>query len=343
METALRCVNQFGRLHYLFLLVLLISASSLGANTVFIYVTDSAADTVEVIDPVTNTVVQVIQGIEVPHGVNFSKDGTRVYISNESQHELDIVDQKLGKIISRVPLSGRPNNIAVTKDGKKVLVCIRNETSGLDIVDLTDLKVVKTIPAKGGLHNVYVTPDGRFAVGGSTNGRTLTVIDLQTEQPIWEIPFENGVRPMAFETNPDGSTSRIFVQISRLSGFSVVDFATRKEVTRVNLPDEPNNGVVIPTTPSHGIAVAPDQKTLWVNSTRASSVFVYSLPDLKLIGHVPTGEVPDWLSFTPDGKTIYVSNSGAMSVSAIDTTSRKEIARIPVGEVPKRSNTLVLP
>jgi YVTN family beta-propeller protein len=343
MERLMKGFKYCGLRHSLFLLLLAVAASPLAAHTVFIYVTDSASDTIEVIDPLTNTVVQVIHGIEVPHGVNFSKDGTRVYVSNESQNELDIVDRKLGAIISRVALTGRPNNIAVTKDGKKVLVCIRNETSGLDIVDLAALKVVKTIPAKGGLHNVYVTPDGKYAVGGSTNGKTLTVIGLQTEQPVWEIPFENGVRPMAFETNPDGSTRRIFVQISRLNGFAVVDFATHKEVTRVNLPDEPNNGVVIPTTPSHGIAVSPDQKTLWVNSTRASSVFVYSLPGLTLLGHVPTGEVPDWLSFTPDGKTIYVSNSGAMSVSAIDTNSMKEIARIPVGEVPKRSNTLVLP
>jgi YVTN family beta-propeller protein len=148
---------------------------------------------------------------------------------------------------------------------------------------------------------------------------------------------------MAFETNPDGSTHRIFVQISRFHGFAVVDFATHQVVARVNLPDEPHNGVSVPSAPSHGIAVAPDGKTLWVNSTPAASVFAYSLPDLKLLGHVPTGEVPGWISFAPDGNTLYVSNSGAMSVSAIDARTMKEITRIPVGEVPKRSNTLVLP
>jgi YVTN family beta-propeller protein len=52
------------------------------AGTSRIYVTNSAGDTVTVVDPVTNKVVQVITGIEVPHGVNFSRDGKQVYISN---------------------------------------------------------------------------------------------------------------------------------------------------------------------------------------------------------------------------------------------------------------------
>ena len=89
--------------------------------------------------------------------------------------------------------------------------------------------------------------------------------------------------------------------------------------------------------------MAPDNKTLWVNSSVAGSVFVYSLPDLKLLGHVVIGNVPDWLTFTPDSKFVYISNAGSNSVSAIDVKALKEVARIPVGETPKRSGTLVIP
>ena len=88
----------------------------------FIYVTNSAGDTIDVIDPTANTVVQVIHGIELPHGITFSPDGARVYVSNESESLLDVVDRKSGEILRKVPLSGRPNNIAITKDGRRVLV-----------------------------------------------------------------------------------------------------------------------------------------------------------------------------------------------------------------------------
>jgi YVTN family beta-propeller protein len=157
------------------------------------------------------------------------------------------------------------------------------------------------------------------------------------------LPFDLGVRPIAFEKAPDGSTKRLFIQLSGYNGFAVVDFKTHDEVARIKLPSEPSGGHAEGGAPSHGIGVAPDGKTLWVNTSLSNAVFVYSLPDLKVQGFVKTGDVPDWITFTPDSKTIYIANSGANSVSAIDIASRKEVARIPVGEVPKRNGTVVVP
>jgi DNA-binding beta-propeller fold protein YncE len=205
----------------------------------------------------------------------------------------------------------------------------------VDVVDTSSLTLAKTIAIQRPIHNVYVTPDGRFAVAGSVESESATIIDLQTDQVAWEIKFDNGVRPMAFDTNPDGSTSRIFVQLSNLNGFAVVDFAKHAEVARIQLPDQPGGygaAEVRLNTPSHGIGVSPDGKSLWVGSTVANAVFEYSLPDLKLAGHcslpnvyppnhAPTGSVPEWITFTPDSKFLYVSNSGARSVSAIDNNA----------------------
>jgi YVTN family beta-propeller protein len=327
------------RLRYLLILL----ALPLFAGTARIYITNSAGDTVQVIDPATNKIVQEIQGIEVPHGVTFAPDGSRVYVSNESENVLDVVNRKTGEIIKKVPLSGHPNNVAVTNDGSRILVAIAQNPGALDVIDATSLERTTSIPMKARLHNVYVTPDGKYAVAGSVAGKFLTVIDLKTEQPVWDVKFEKGVRPITFETAPDGSTRRMFVQLSDVHGFAVVDFAKRAEVARITLPDEPSGGVPEQGAPSHGIGVTPDGKTLWVNSSLARAVFVYSLPDLKLVGHVLTGMVPDWLTFTPDSKMIYISNAASNSVSAIDVKALKEVARIPVGEVPKRNATLVLP
>jgi YVTN family beta-propeller protein len=326
------------------------------ARSALIFVTNSAGDTIDVIDPITNKVVQVIQGIELPHGIAFSPDGERIYISNESESVLDVVDRVSGKLLQKVPLSARPNNLTITKDGGRVLVGIRSEPGVVDVIDTTALKRVKSIAVDGGVHNVFLTPDGKYAVSGSLESKAATVIDLQSEQAVWEVKFDRPVRPMAFETNPDGSTRRIFVQLSRLNGFAVIDFATRAEVARIKLPDKLTRFGIAEGregTPSHGIGVSPDGKSLWVNSTFANAVFVYSLPELRLIGSVelpegqplgraPSGAVPEWITFTPDSKLVYVSNSGAKSVTAIDISALKIVALIPVGEVPKRLNTLVL-
>ena len=322
-----------------------------------IYVTNSAADTIDVIDPAANKVVQVIRGIELPHGVNFSPDGSRVYVSSESESVLDVIDALSGDILRKIPLSGRPNNISITKDGRRVVVGIRTPPGALDLIDTATLTLAKTIPVNASVHNVYVTPDGKFAVSGSIESQSVTVVDLRTDQVVWQLKLDRGVRPMAFERNPDGSTRRIFVQLSGFNGFAVVDFAKRNEIARISLPDQPSGFGTEEArtgTPSHGIGVAPDGKSLWVNSTLADAVFKYSLPDLTLIGYcalplvhplgrAPTGGVPEWITFTPDSKFVYISNSAARSISAIDAQTLKEVAEIPVGEVPKRIKTLVLP
>jgi YVTN family beta-propeller protein len=325
-------------------------------SQVQIYVTNSADDTVDVIDASTNQIVQVMRGVELPHGVAFSPDGARVYISNESESVLDVIDRKSGEILQKIPLSGRPNNIAITKDGDRVLVGIHTEPGAVDVIATSQPQKVKSIPVNGSVHNVYVTPDGKYAVAGSIENKVATVIDLASEQPVWEVKFDRGVRPMAFESNPDGSTSRIFVQLSELNGFAVVDFARRAEVARIKFPDQPGGFGIAEgrtSTPSHGIGVAPNGHSLWVNSSFANAVFEYSLPELKLIGYValpevhspgraPTGSVPEWITFTPDSRVVYISNSGARSISAVDTNALKIVAVIPVGEVPKRIKTLVL-
>ena len=72
--------------------------------------TNSAGDSVHLIDPATNKVVGEIKDIEVNHGAAAAPDGSRLYISNEAESTLDVVDAKTLKVTKHIPLSGHPNN-----------------------------------------------------------------------------------------------------------------------------------------------------------------------------------------------------------------------------------------
>ncbi len=307
--------------------------------------TNAAGDNVDIIDPVSNKVVGEISGIEVGHGAAAAPDGSRIYISNEADSTLDVVDGRTLRVMSKIPLSGHPNNISIGLDGKRVYVAIVQGVGAVDVVDTVTLEKVKSIPVKGAVHNTYVTPDGKFVIAGSIAGKNITVIDPKTDQVAWSMDFDLGVRPMAFERNPDGSTKRIFVQLSDLNGFAVVDFATHKETTRINLPmlGPGKTPVLGGGNASHGMAVTSDGKTLIVNSRLNSAVYSYSLPDLKLMGSVDVGRSPDWVTLTPDGKTAYVANAQSNSVSVVDIKTMKETTQIKVGQVPKRNITALLP
>src|SRR5215813_13340416 len=306
-----------------------LAAQPASAATVRVYVTNSGGDNLHVVDPATNKVVSTIEGIEGAHGVSFSPDGKRVYVNNEADATLDVFDQETGKLIKKVKLSGRPNNIAVAKDGR-IVVAIAQDPGALDIIDPAKLERKISVLTKGRLHNTYVTPDSKFAIMGSTRTSMFTVVDLAKEEVAWDLNLGKGVRPMTIEANPDGSTKRIFAQLSELNGFAIVDFESRRLVDRIELPKDGGVEVIAHRldSPSHGIGVTPDNKTLWVTSIPANAAFAYSLTDLKQIGRVPLPQlkvagrdpmasVPNWVRFTPDGKQLYVSNAAMNSVTAI--------------------------
>src|SRR6204780_4385923 len=174
------------------------------ASSVRVYQTNSAGDEVHVIDPATNKVVQTVKDIEVPHGVTFAPDGRRAYITCEAEKTVWAVDTKTAKLISKAPLSGHPNNLSISKDGQRLFIAIAVAPGAVDVIDTAAMKLIKSIPVKGAVHNTYVTPDGKYALAGSVAGKMLTVIDEQTLEPAWGLPFALGVRPTAFETHPHG-------------------------------------------------------------------------------------------------------------------------------------------
>lgn len=344
----------FPTIRMLVLLFLLLSAAGMvSAQNVRIIQTNSQSDIIHLIDPVTQSIVGEISGIPVNHGVAASPDGSRLYFSSEAKYTLDVVDGKTFEIIEEIPLSGRPNNITIGRDGRYVYVGIMEDPGGINVIDTTSMKNVRHIETQSRVHNPYVTPDGKFLVAGTFGGdNNLVVYDIETERLAWSLyPKRDeasleGIRPIAFETNADGSTKRMFVQISDLHGFAVVDFNEHREVDRIFLPEVPaaeQDPGPYNRAPAHGIGVAPDGRTLWVCSRMNGHVYAYSLPELEYLGGVSVGSHPDWLTFSPDSKFVYVANGHSDDVSVVDIEAMEEVVRLPVGQAPKRNITALLP
>jgi YVTN family beta-propeller protein len=327
--------------------------------------TNSAGDNVHIIDAVTNKVVAEIKGIEAPHGVAVAPDGSRIYISEQANNTVTVVDGKTLEVTKRIPLSGNPNLIDLTPDGRWLYVAIAltyddlsdfpqikaNASGGVDVIDTASLQNVKTIPLKGGVHDLNVTPDGKYVIVGNSRGakppaNVMTVVDTRNNDVAWTMSMSPAPSPMAVTKNPDGSTDKIYAQNGSLNGFAVVDFATRVRTNQIKLPDLPaaqQNPFGGPAA-SHGIAVTSDQKTLLVNSRLNSTLYAYSLPDVKLLGGVPlSGKGAGWLTITPDDKTAYVANEHTNNVSVVDIKSLKETAVVPVGFAPARNATWMAP
>lgn len=320
------------------------TVSDLSNRVVRILQTNSAGDNIHVIDPTTNRLVGVIEGIPHNHGVALHTDGLYYYVTNEHEHTVDVVDTRTLKVVKHIPLAANPNNISASDRARKVYVAI----SGAPLVQVIDMgtnEIVKNIPVPGGVHNTFVTPDGKFAVAGMIGAETMSVIDTSTDEVVWEIKFDGGVRPITFDTWPDGSTRRAFVQITGWHGFYVVDWEKRAVVEKVSPPPVLPSRMVVDGTqsaPSHGAVILPDQTQLWISSRATASVYGYSLPDLRYLGAIRVGN-PAWLTAGTDSRHIYVGISSHNETAVLDVQNMREVARIPVGQAPKRVYTAVFP
>jgi YVTN family beta-propeller protein len=344
-------------------------AAMKGAAKLRMVQTNFAGDVVSIIDPATNKVVGEIPGIEMAHGINVAKDNSQIYIAQESTASLLVVDGKTLQITKRIPLSGSPNLVQLTPDGKRMYVSINlrwdvvsnfpqlqaEPSGGVDVIDVASLEKIKTISIPGGIHDIYVTPDGKYVVAGANRNQVPackcgvsaptnlgSVIDTQTNEIAWTFSMNPAASPMAISKKPDGSTDKIYAQNGGDNGFRVIDFDTHVVSSFVKLPD------IAPALQnrggSHGIGITSDQKTLLVNSGRNSAVYAYSLPDLKLLGGAAlSGKGANWLVITPDDKTVYVANPEANNVSVVDIKSMKETAVIPVGFAPSRNVMWIAP
>ena len=94
--------------------------------------TNSAGDNIHLIDPSSNTVVGEVKGIPINHGAAADPDGKRFYFSSEAEQTLHVVDGKTLQTTKKIPLTGRPNNISIAKDGSRVYVGIVSTPGAVD-------------------------------------------------------------------------------------------------------------------------------------------------------------------------------------------------------------------
>ena len=106
-------------------ILLALSGGTALAQNLRLYVGNSRGDDVTVVDLSSMKVVGDIKLGERVHGVAVQPDGKRLFVTVESDHTLRIVDTTTQEAAT-VKVSGLPNQVAVTPDGKYVVVPIRD-------------------------------------------------------------------------------------------------------------------------------------------------------------------------------------------------------------------------
>jgi YVTN family beta-propeller protein len=315
-----------------------VSALHAAPARLLLYVDNSLGDDLSVIDLSTLKVAGTIKVGNQPHGLCAPADGRRLFVTVESERNLKVIDTATSEILTTIPVSGKPNECAATPDGRYVGVPIR-DGDAVDIVDIPARKIVKTLPVKTP-HNCFNSGDNHSLYVSSMGSDEIDRIDLDRMEYSARIPVGGIPRPYAVA--PD--QQRLYTALTNLHGFAVADIAARRVIERVELPPAPPLHCPLEVnTPTHGLALTPDGRQLWVTSLADGGVYVWDVAARKTSPMIHVGKCPNWIAVSPDGRYVAVSNSDDNDTSILDARTHRELARVKVGQAPKRVLILSVP
>jgi DNA-binding beta-propeller fold protein YncE len=242
-----------------------------------------------------------------------------VYVSTTKR--MAAFDAVSGKKLWDSAFEGGCDRMSLSPDGK-VLYVLSFEGPHWNVVDALNGKVIAKIEPKSGSHNTVYAPDGSAVYLAGLRSPLLTVADPKTHTIAKTVgPFANSIRP--FTVN--GSNTLAFVNINGLLGFEVGDIRTGKKLYRVEIQGFKDGPVKRHGCPSHGIALTPDEKELWVADGPNNYIHVFDATVMppRQVTDIKVRDLPGWITFSIDGRTVY-SSSGEI----IDAQTKKIVATL---------------
>jgi DNA-binding beta-propeller fold protein YncE len=251
-------------------------------------------------------------------GIAVSVPLNSIFISTlESLQRIDLATDKL---IWEKKFDGGCDRMAISPDGKTMYLPSL-ENSFWNVVDCATGDIIKKIEVNKRAHNTIYGPSGQSVYLDDIASPWLYVADAKKNELVKKIgPFENFVRPFTI----NGKETLTYVTVDSLLGFEVGDLATGKKLAHVAVQGWDTGPVRRHGNPSHGIALTPDEKEIWLADGYNMRLHVFSaVAPYQQLTTITLRDMPGWITFSIDGKYVYPSSG-----EVIETKTRKIIATL---------------
>jgi YVTN family beta-propeller protein len=286
-----------------------------------VYVPDSAANNVDVIDQRTFKVIDSFPTGLLPQHVTPSWDLRTLWVSNDEGNTLTAIDPRTGRKGRTVPVTD-PYNLYFTADGRDAIV-VEERLQVLAFRDALTMKLRHALPVPcPGVDHMDFTADGRRALVSCEFGAKMIVVDLERERVLSSIALRPGAMPQDVKLSPDGA--RFYVADMASNGVWVIDAHTMRR-----------RGFVPTGRGAHGLYTSRDSRYLYVTNRNEGSISVLSFRTGKVVRKwVVPGGSPDMGGVSADGRRLWLSGRYNSEVYVIDTRTGRLLHRIPVGAGP---------
>ena len=110
-----------------------------------------------------------------------------VYVSNEKDNTISIIDGEAMKVTATVPVGQRPRGIILSDDKTQLYICA-SDSHRVEVLDLKTLKVTRTLPSGPDPELFALHPDGKRLFIANEDDNLVTVVDVEKGVIVTEIP-----------------------------------------------------------------------------------------------------------------------------------------------------------
>jgi YVTN family beta-propeller protein len=237
-------------------------------------------------------------------------------------------------------------NLAVTANGK-FLVAANIGSHSISVIDLGQMAKVAELnlrtsavaagaPADNGVHTAAENgavssgdetsgaAHGQSPYGVAIKGNTTAYVSSQSDREIEIINLADPRAPrltarIPVPGNPtdlllNHAQTKLYVSADNSDTVSVIDTHTNRviDTIRTTAPSGVLRRATLPGAAPNGLALSPDEHTLYVTNGGMNAIAVISLAPgqpHRVKGLIPTGWYPQSITLSRDGKTIYDVNS----------------------------------
>jgi len=281
-----------------------------------IYCANRGADTITVLDAVTDSIIAQIPSWQEPVRLALNQTDNKIYCANLTGNSVTVVDGVTNHVLDTIPVGTRPVSILWNSIDNKIYV--GNSTDGtITIINASADTVITTVPS--GYHQWALCHDNIndkiYSANWNTNN--VTVIDGVTNQVIKS--FVIG-RPHCFAHNPSGN--RMYCGSWSSGTVCVIDCETDSIIKTITVGDGPFSLLYNPETNTLFCAYIytggyPWKDALAVIDCDTDSIITQLIFDTQRWSY-GLGDPKDALVLDSLTNTVYYTHYTSSKISVID-------------------------
>jgi DNA-binding beta-propeller fold protein YncE len=253
-----------------------------------LYAVDQIGFRMVIVDIPTGTLRHSVPVGRYPFGICLSPDEKKAYVANVGMFEYAYIKDGKGKEARIKPI----DYPAFAFGSKEMINGIENDT--ISIPGLGDPNAIESFSV--------------FAINLGDPLKPEVVSKIKTGHLVGAlvegIPAVGGSSPNSIVA----TDKYVFVSNGNNDNISVISLEQDSVVNTIYL--KPDNRVkqfrgIIP----FGLALSPDHKRLYVAESGVNAIGVISIPDFKVMGHIPTGWFPSKVEVSNEGKKLIIANA----------------------------------